>query len=75
MDYDLLEEQSGNTSAALGISGSFYFTDAFTSGRMTITRLDLNAQIVSGTFFFDVIDSNGNLREIRDGRFDMRFTQ
>jgi hypothetical protein len=42
---------------------------------MTITRLDLNAQIISGTFFYDVIDGNGQLREIRDGRFYMRFTQ
>jgi len=42
---------------------------------MTITRLDLSAQIVSGTFFFDIIDENGELREIREGRFDMRFTR
>jgi hypothetical protein len=64
-----------------GVSGKYLFngnvfdTDDENSGELTITRLDLNAQIISGTFFYDVIDGIGNLREIRDGRFDMRFTQ
>ena len=35
----------------------------------------LSKQVVSGTFFFDIIDQNGDLRQIRDGRFDMQFTQ
>ena len=30
--------------------------------------------IVSGTFWFDVIDFQGNLHQIREGRFDMQYT-
>lgn len=40
------------------------------SGELTITRLDLDAGIVSGTFWFDVTRNNGDLVEIREGRFD-----
>jgi hypothetical protein len=65
----------GGVSGKYSFNGDIYDTDDQNSGELTITRLDLNAQIISGTFFYDVIDGNGNLREIRDGRFDMRFTQ
>ncbi len=73
--YPLIEEADGNATGIYGIRGDLYFTNAVQTGEMTITRLDMNAQIVSGTFFFDVIDEEGNLRQIREGRFDMRFTQ
>lgn len=73
--YQLIEEADGNATGIYGLSGDLFFTNSIQTGEMTITRLDLNTQIVSGTFFFDVIDGNGQLREIRDGRFDMRFTQ
>jgi hypothetical protein len=65
----------GGVSGKYSFNGDIYDTDDQNSGELTITRLDLNAQIISGTFFYDVIDGNGNLREIREGRFDMRFTQ
>ena len=73
--YQLIEEADGNATGIYGLSGDLFFTNSIQTGEMTITRLDLNTQIVSGTFFFDVIDGNGNLRQIREGRFDMRFTQ
>ena len=73
--YDLLEERDGNVTGMYSFNGDFYPTNMANSGKLTVTRLDLNSQIISGTFYFDIIDQNGNLREIRDGRFDMRFTQ
>jgi hypothetical protein len=73
--YDLVNEENGNATGFYGFNGDLFFTDNVQTGQMTITKLDLNTKIVSGTFFFDIIDQNGNLREIRDGRFDMRFTQ
>ncbi len=74
--YVLVSEfDVGGVSGVYGFNGEFYDTDDQNSGELTITRLNLNAQIISGTFFFDVIDQNGELREIRDGRFDMRFTR
>ncbi len=76
--YALLEESECNVGGVSGkyrFNGDIYDTDDQNSGELTITRLDLNTQIISGTFFFDVIDGEGELREIREGRFDMRFTQ
>jgi flagellar basal body rod protein FlgG len=52
------------------------FTDGEeNTGELKITHLDLTDQTISGTFFFDIVDRNGDLREIREGRFDMEFTQ
>ena len=42
-------------------------------GILTITRFDLEEFIVSGTFEFTVEDDSGNLYEITDGRFDLKF--
>ena len=73
--YELIEEAMGNATGIYSFSANLSFTSAQHSGELTITRLDLNENIVSGTFWFDVIDQNGELREIREGRFDMEFTQ
>jgi hypothetical protein len=42
-------------------------------GILIITRLDLDEFIISGTFKFTVEDDSGNLYEITDGRFDLKF--
>jgi hypothetical protein len=73
--YQLIEEAEGNVNGRYGFSGTFSFTNSIQTGQMTITYLDMDNQIVSGTFWFDVIDQNGDLRQIREGRFDMQFTQ
>jgi hypothetical protein len=73
--YELKDRSTGNVSGLYSFRGTFFNTTTENFGQLTITKLDLNSQIISGTFFYDVIDGNGNLREIRDGRFDMRFTQ
>ena len=73
--YNLIEEATGNASGAYSFNGDLFFTSEQNSGRLIITYLNLNEQIVSGTFWFDVIDHNGDIRQIREGRFDMQFTQ
>ena len=41
-------------------------------GEFTITKLDMETQIISGTFWFDVQDpKTGETRQVRDGRFDV----
>ena len=49
------------------------YTDNITyKGEFTITKLDLEKQIISGTFWFDVKDpKTGETRKVRDGRFDV----
>lgn len=45
-------------------------TTGMDAGTMTITRLDPANNIVSGTFSFDILNNQGELVEIREGRFD-----
>lgn len=53
----------------------YYNTTPEVMGEMTITKLDFEDNIVSGTFWFDAVNNEGDMVEIREGRFDMRFTQ
>ena len=56
--------------------GEGAFTDSEYSGELTITKLDYENNIVSGTFWFDVKHPQTGARiEIREGRFDTKFSQ
>jgi len=51
-------------------------TDENLTGEMHITKFDLQNRIISGTFWFDVINPlTGDTLEIRDGRFDVHFAR
>lgn len=52
-----------------------YFTDeSLNNGAVQILKFDSIKQIVSGTFYFTVIDSTTKIKhEITDGRFDLRY--
>ena len=52
-----------------------YSTTPQVVGEMTITKLDFENNIVSGTFWFDAINDEGEIVEVREGRFDMQFSQ
>ncbi|WP_372758099.1 DUF6252 family protein [Mariniflexile sp.] len=52
------------------ISETQYQTTATVTGELKITHHDFNNAIISGTFWFDAIDSEGNIVEVREGRFD-----
>ena len=56
-------------------TGSDYFTNSIQKGELTITYLDKNNQIISGTFWFDAINNDGDIVEIREGRFDMPYSK
>lgn len=43
-------------------------------GTLTITRFDNKEFIISGTFEFNVLDTNGKEIKITDGRFDLNYT-
>ncbi|MBP6758965.1 MAG: hypothetical protein KA133_06915 [Flavobacterium sp.] len=53
----------------------FNETSNIEKGEMKITKLDFNKHIVSGTFWYDIKDSKGIIHRIREGRFDMPFTE
>lgn len=47
-----------------------YQTNMNNVGELTITRIDTSNSIISGTFWFDAINQEGEVVEIREGRFD-----
>lgn len=79
--YPLLDEVNGNALANMVFSYSpidYYSvnTDHVNSGELTITKLDFENNIVSGTFWFNVLHPvTGRIVEVREGRFDSFFSQ
>ena len=72
--YELIEYAPNNASAAY-IYGTFEnSTSSIHKGQLTITKLDEINHIVSGTFWFDVLDTYGVVHQVREGRFDMQYT-
>ena len=86
--FKLKIEQSGVYSLSDNIDGNafggwwfnpnseytFLYTSSTNIGKLHITTLDETRQIVSGTFWFDIFLPNGEIVEIREGRFDMPYT-
>jgi hypothetical protein len=70
----LIDENIGNA------SGNYYryfnttFTNQINTGELKITKLDPVNFIVSGTFWYNILDYQGIKHEIREGRFDMHYT-
>jgi hypothetical protein len=51
----------------------YYSTNSMITGELTITNFDFANAILSGTFWFDAINSEGDIVEVREGRFDMEY--
>lgn len=81
LKYNFKTRNKGNCSA----SYSFYTsTSTFQSyetdgnlykGELWLKKIDTINQIVSGTFWFDAVNTNGQKVEVREGRFDVRYTR
>jgi len=77
--YSLNKDEKGKQWGGIGfvyepeIPFQANYTNGTTyKGEMTITKLDMENQIISGTFWFDVRDpKTGETRKVRDGRFDV----
>lgn len=54
------------------INPDFNTNDNIT-GELKITYHNFNQAILSGTFWFDAINSNGEIVKVREGRFDMHY--
>lgn len=54
-------------------SSNRYYTNTIKTGELKITRVDLSNSIISGTFWFDAINSAGETVQIRSGRFDWNY--
>ena len=52
---------------------NYYSTNSIVNGELKITHHDFNNALMSGTFWFDAVNSNGEIVKIREGRFDMHY--
>ncbi|MFD2891571.1 hypothetical protein ACFS5J_06030 [Flavobacterium chuncheonense] len=50
-----------------------YQTTDLITGELKVTYHNYEEAIISGTFWFDAINSDGEKVEIREGRFDMKY--
>ncbi|TYB78043.1 hypothetical protein ES676_02170 [Bizionia saleffrena] len=73
--FNLLENIDGNAYGRYSYATLETYTSQDYTGELTITKLDFTNNIVSGTFWYDIEDYNGVVHQIREGRFDMQFTQ
>ncbi|SEA49070.1 hypothetical protein [Bizionia paragorgiae] len=73
--YNLSANIDGNASGIYFFNTFLNYTSQDYTGELTITKLDFTNNIVSGTFWYDIEDYNGVVHQIREGRFDMQFTQ
>ena len=64
-----------HTKRILNVSQTFYYTQNGYKGELTITHLDETNRIVSGTFWFDAVNEDGEVVEVREGRFDVTYSQ
>jgi len=74
--YELKENEDGNATGRFFFGALSNFTSANNAGELIITKLDIENQKVSGVFWFDVEHPvTGEIVEIREGRFDMKYRQ
>jgi hypothetical protein len=52
---------------------NYYTTNSTVTGELKITYHNYNQAIISGTFWYDAVNSNGLKVEVRSGRFDMHY--
>lgn len=52
-----------------------YVTNETSHGELKITKLDKTNSIISGTFWYDAVNDKGEKVQIREGRFDLLFSQ
>ena len=74
-NLNLTERLNGNSWGAYFLGSIPFTTNSINFGELKITKLSYNPNIVSGTFWFDVKDNQNVVHQIREGRFDMQFTQ
>ena len=54
-------------------SPNYFTTTTIINGEFKITYHNYNNAILSGTFWFDAVNSNGVIVKVREGRFDMHY--
>ena len=74
--YEITMESDSTFSGIYTIGGGLidgFTTNNETAGELKIIHIDENLRIISGTFWFDAINNEGEIVQIREGRFDVRY--
>jgi hypothetical protein len=58
----------------LNATPELFYSDSINSGELKIDFLDTINRVVSGTFWFDAINSGGEKVQVRSGRFDVKYS-
>ena len=65
----------GSYGLTIGINSNDFTTKGQFRGELYISTFDEIKQIVSGTFWFDAVNDQGEKVEVREGRFDVHFVR
>lgn len=76
--YDLSENLNDDTLVNIyanyaDFNASFYRTTEVSRGKLTVSYLDTKNYIISGTFWFDAVNNNGENVKVSEGRFDLHY--
>lgn len=71
--YALLSRESGNISGRYFAMSDAFYTNTEETGEIFITHYDPSKKIISANFWFNVRDKKGAIRQIREGRFDIKY--
>jgi hypothetical protein len=75
VEYNVKGKLSGSYAEFESGNINDYFTNNINRGQLTITKFDTVNQIISGRFWFDAKNSNGQIVQVREGRFDMPYVR
>ena len=75
--YDITTPNTGTVSGHYNFSepttlGTSYNSTNINTGQLIIKHYDQVKGVASGTFWFDAVSSNGQIVQIREGRFDVK---
>ena len=68
-----LKSESSNSFGSYNDRFNVFVTKDEHGGELIISRIDMEKRIVSGTFWFDAVNNDGEVVQIRNGRFDVLF--
>jgi hypothetical protein len=69
--YIINNDSSNN--AVCNINSKDFYCDSLHTGVLNLTRFDSLNHIVAGTFYFDAINSSGEVVHVTSGRFDLKY--
>ena len=71
--YFMTNRINGNAYGTIYRSSNISYTSNEYSGELFISKHDPENRIVSGTFWYDIKDVFGDVHQIREGRFDIKY--